>query len=62
MPNYNFKARNKAGTIEAGEVNADSERAALNVLKERGLYVFNIRQKRFNIKWFNNNFDLFSES
>ena len=44
MPNYNFKARNKAGTIEAGEVNADSERAALNVLKERGLYVFNIRQ------------------
>ncbi len=50
MPDYAFKARNKAGTVETGSISAESERAALTVLKERGLYVSSISRRRVNVK------------
>jgi len=61
MPNYSFKARNKAGIVESGEVNADTEKAALNILKDRGLYVSSISQKRFSLKSLGVGFKSFSK-
>ncbi len=61
MPNYSFKARNKAGIVESGEVSADNKRSALNILKDRGLFVSSINQKRFSFSSVGKSFKSFSK-
>lgn len=44
MSNYRYRAYNKSGTLEEGEVQAQSEQHGIEILYKRGVYPFEIRQ------------------
>ena len=48
MPDYKFTARNKSGKSESGVITATSDRSAMTLLKERGLYVTNLKSQKEN--------------
>lgn len=44
MPFYTYKARNQAGLVETGKVEAVTSNNAANVLRERGLFIISIKE------------------
>ena len=45
MPIYTYTARDTAGNIKTGSVDARSNQSAIALLKERGVYVISLNEK-----------------
>jgi type II secretory pathway component PulF len=42
MPRYSFKAYDSSGRLDSGEIDAEDERTALNLISKRGLFPLEI--------------------